>query len=162
MERVREVCLAAFSHQDLPFERLVHEVNPGRELDRNPLFQIMFGFIPQVSALRMKLAGLNVRALHLANHASPFDFSLYMTEGRAGFAGTARYRVDLYDAGTIGLFLHLFQTLLEHVLANPDLTLNELDPGLISRSRDFRAKAAHELRERRVHAFGAMVGGSSL
>ena len=79
LKRVREVCLDAYTHQDLPFEKVVEEINPQRDLSRNPLFQVMFN-MADTSERVLKLAGCTVIKLSPAEPEAKFDIVLHAPE----------------------------------------------------------------------------------
>jgi len=117
--RVREVALAAYAHQDLPFERLVQELQPERNLSYSPLFQILFALqnIPSESA---KLGALNVSLQFIDSGTSKFDLSVEMTAGPEGLTALVEYATDLFDRDTILRLLDHFRVLLEGIVADPD------------------------------------------
>ena len=125
ISRVRDVCLGAYGHQDLPFEKLVHELHPERDLSRNPLFQVMFVLqnaprtLPQVS-------GISLESLEIARSTSPFDLSLFLRERDEKLIGFFEYSTDLFDRLTIKRMIGQFQTLLEGIVANPDQPISTL------------------------------------
>ena len=94
--RVREVTLGAYDHQDLPFERLVEELQPDRDMSYSPLFQAMF-VLQNVSMEPGEFPDLTMTPLKTDTHASMFDMSLYMQEREEGLAGTFEYNTDLFD-----------------------------------------------------------------
>jgi amino acid adenylation domain-containing protein len=123
--RVRQMALAAYTHQDLPFEKLVEAVQPQRNLSHHPLFQVMF--ILQKTGLEpLELPGLTLTPLELDNAASKFDLTLSMREMESGLTGIWEYNSDLFDATTIRRMSGHFQTLLEGIVAHPQLQVSEL------------------------------------
>lgn len=125
LSRVRNVALAAYAHQDLPFERLVNELQLERDLSHTPLFQVMFEFgNTPISALA--LPGLTLSLLETKSSTAKFDLSLSMRETEQGLIGSLEYNTDLFDAGTIARMLGHFQTLVASILANPDQRLENL------------------------------------
>ena len=124
--RVREVCLGAYAHQDLPFERLVQELAPERDLGRSPLFQVMFT-LQNVPREPERRSGLSLRRDEVEAGTSKFDLSLAMGEGPRGLGGTFEYAVELFETSTIERMALHFTTLLESVVATPDRRLHELD-----------------------------------
>ncbi|MFW5762801.1 MAG: amino acid adenylation domain-containing protein [Coleofasciculus sp.] len=125
LSRVRNVALAAYAHQDLPFERLVNELQLERDLSHTPLFQVMFEFgNTPISALA--LPGLTLNLLETESSTAKFDLSLSMRETEQGLIGSLEYNTDLFDAGTIARMLGHFQTLVASILANPDQPLEDL------------------------------------
>src|SRR5260221_9616264 len=79
IREVREVCLGAYAHQDLPFEKLVDEIQPQRDLSRNPLFQAMFVMM-NTPAHQLHLGSAQVRSLLLTNDTAKFDLQLFLVE----------------------------------------------------------------------------------
>jgi len=151
--RVRDVCLAAYTHQDLPFEKLVEELNPKRNTGYSPIFQIMFGFIPENPVQDLHVHGLELKFVPPDSKTSVFDFTLYMTSTPNGLAGTARYKADLYEASTIAEFLQQFELVLTYVTARPDLTLQELRGILAGAARKNQTAKVEQLKELRLSKF---------
>jgi amino acid adenylation domain-containing protein len=125
LSRVRDVTLGAQDHQNLPFEKLVEELQPARDLSRTPLFQVMFGF-QNTPMQSLQFAGLTLSPLEVYNGMAKFNLTLYMWEDQDGLTGTAEYNIDLFEAATITRMLRHFQRLLESVVANPDRCLSDL------------------------------------
>jgi amino acid adenylation domain-containing protein len=150
LHRVRESALDAFSHDDVPFEKIVEALNPDRAAGQNPLFQIMFGFVPNHATMSLDLPGLALRPRPLDNQTALFDFSLYMADTPDGLGGTAQYNTALYDGQTIAQVLRLFEIVLAGVAARPDVTVAEIDRELGEvRTREQQAQA-RELKARRL------------
>ncbi|HDQ71832.1 MAG TPA: amino acid adenylation domain-containing protein, partial [Chloroflexi bacterium] len=135
LARVRRVTLEGYAHQDVPFEKLVEELQPERNLSYSPLFQVMF--ILTVPSVAMELPGLHLSDLPFDVETSKFDLSMFVgnDEDDDGDAGNKNeqnlwveieYNVDLFDAATIARMLGHFQTLLEGVAADPARRLNDL------------------------------------
>lgn len=132
LARIREVNLAAYEHQDLPFERLVEALNPVRSRSRHPLFQIMLVF-QNAPAARMELPGLEtVLRLHPSG-SSKFDLTLELTEERgsgglpAGMEGRLEFSADLFDRSTAEAIAGRYLRLLEAAAADPDRSIGRLD-----------------------------------
>ena len=83
LHRVRETALEAYAHQDLPFEKLVEELRPDRDLSRSPLFQVMFVF-QNAPARELSFKGLNVSPVRIAGETAKFDLTLSVNEVRQG------------------------------------------------------------------------------
>jgi amino acid adenylation domain-containing protein/FkbM family methyltransferase len=115
--RVRETCLGAYAHQDLPFEKLVEELQPERSLSYTPLFQVMF-ILHNVPRETLQLPGLTLGSHEIESVTSKFDLTLSLAESEQGIAGTMTYNTDLFEAETIERMVIHFQTLLEGVAAN--------------------------------------------
>ncbi|HKV09744.1 MAG TPA: amino acid adenylation domain-containing protein, partial [Thermoanaerobaculia bacterium] len=118
LARVRRATLDAFSHQDLPFEKLVAEVNPDRDLDRSPLFQVMFA-LQNAPAERIELPGLTLRRLEIETGTTRFEMFLEMTENGGGLEGALHYSTDRFEADFVTRFLGHFETLLQGMAADP-------------------------------------------
>jgi amino acid adenylation domain-containing protein/non-ribosomal peptide synthase protein (TIGR01720 family) len=125
LTRVREVTVAAYAHQDVPFEALVEALQPRRDLSQTPLFQVMFVF--QNTLLpTLKLPGLTLTTLDVHNGTAKFDCTLTLADTEQGLTGSLEYSTDLFTVPTIRRLLGHFTTLLEGVVANPQQRLAEL------------------------------------
>ncbi len=116
--RVREVALGAFGHQDIPFEKLVEELQPERTLSHAPLFQVMF--VLQNAPLAPELPGLDLDVVELDQVTSKFDLTLAMEERAGGLFGRIEYSTDLFDETTIAQLIEHFERLLEGLAADPE------------------------------------------
>ena len=123
--RVREVCLGAYAHQDLPFEKLVEALQPVRDLRYPPLFQVMFA-LQNVPRDVFKLAGLTVSPVEIDPGTAKFDLTLFMFEEGEALRGVLEYNTALFEATTIHRFIGHFQTVLESIVANPEQTIATL------------------------------------
>ncbi len=123
--RVREVTLSAYAHQDLPFEYLVEQLHPERDLSRNPLFQVVF-ILQNATTEKLQLPGLTITPLKQQNWTAKFDLYLSMHESDSGLTGTFEYNTDLFDESTIARMEGHFLTLLSGIVANPNQRLFEL------------------------------------
>jgi len=131
--RVREVALGAYAHQDVPFEKLVEELQPERDLSRNPLFQVTLQLFSAPSSDE-ETPTATLRSLEIERETAVFDVTFHLWEGPEGLSGQFEYSTDLFEAATIARLARHFQTLLEGVVANPDQRLSEL-PLLTQRER---------------------------
>ncbi len=122
---VRETTLDAYAHQDLPFERLVEELRPGRDLAYAPLFQVMFVFQNAPPSI-LRLPGLEIAPLDIEVGIAKFDLTLTFAETAAGLAGGLSYNRDLFDATTAERLAGRFQNLLAAALAEPGRPVVEL------------------------------------
>ena len=125
LARVREVMFEAHTHQDLPFEQLVEELQPVRDPSRNPLFQVMF-VLQNTPMSAIELPELSVRPIIAHNATAKFDLWLGLTEGAQGVAGGLEYNSDLFDDTTIGRLRSHLLTLLEGIAADPARRLSDL------------------------------------
>ncbi|MEG4918277.1 amino acid adenylation domain-containing protein [Microcoleus sp. B7-D4] len=123
--RVREVALGAYTHQDLPFEKLVEELQPERDLSRTPLFQVMFVFQNALIAA-LEFRGLSLTPLEVHNGTAKLDLTLALEETSEGIKGGVEYNTDLFEAATITRMVGHFQTLLKSIVANPEQHLSDL------------------------------------
>jgi amino acid adenylation domain-containing protein len=124
LRRVRDVCLGAYSHQDLPFELLVEELQPERHLSRTPLFQVMFALKHEPPQPR--LGGLELRPLKVEGATARFDLTLTMQEAEGELEGSVEYSTDLFEAATIARLVGHLEQLLRGVAADPDRRLSDL------------------------------------
>jgi amino acid adenylation domain-containing protein len=123
--RVREVALEAYAHQDLPFEKLVEELNPARDMSHTPLFQIMFD-LQNALIQPIELRELSLTPVPVDNKTAKFDLTLTLAEAENGLVGSLEYNTDLFDAATIRRMLGHFETLLESIIADPAQRISEL------------------------------------
>jgi amino acid adenylation domain-containing protein len=126
LRRVRRTTLAAFGHQELPFEKLVEELAPERDLSRNPIFQVFVNQI-EVPAGGPALPGLTVeRAGGASLASSKFDLTLYLFVGEGGLAVRLNYNADLWEPATARALLGQYETLLAAVAADPERPITAL------------------------------------
>ncbi|HJR08153.1 MAG TPA: amino acid adenylation domain-containing protein [Pyrinomonadaceae bacterium] len=125
LRQVKEVCLGAYAHQDVPFEKLVEEFGVERDLSRSPLFQVMFS-LESAAGKAVELSSLKISPTVLDNETAKFDLSLGLFETERELTGAFEYSTDLFEAETIERMAGHFRTLLEAFIANPDLRLSEL------------------------------------
>ena len=124
--RVREMALNAYAHQELPFERLVEELQPERDLGRNPLFQVSF----QVFSAQVERGSPSPveggPTIDLNRGMAIFDMAVNIWDGPDGLSGHIEYSTDLFDAVTMARFAGHFRTLLKSIVAAPDTRLSAL------------------------------------
>jgi amino acid adenylation domain-containing protein len=125
LARVREVCLGAYAHPDLPFEKLVEELQLPRSLSHSPLFQVLF-VLQNAPRAPLELAGLTHTALEIDSGMAKFDLSLFVVETPHGLKAVMEYNTDLFEAETIQRMLGHYQVLLEGIVADPEQRLSEL------------------------------------
>ncbi|MET0395230.1 MAG: non-ribosomal peptide synthase/polyketide synthase, partial [Longimicrobiaceae bacterium] len=123
--RVREFVLGAFAHQDVPFERLVEELAPGRSLSHTPLFQVVFTLGELEGALR--LGAVRMESVPPAAEPARFDLGLAMEVVDGRYAGSLAFRADLFDAATARRMAGHFVRLLDAAAADPDRPLADVD-----------------------------------
>ncbi|MGF1523402.1 MAG: condensation domain-containing protein, partial [Leptolyngbyaceae cyanobacterium] len=126
LKRVREVCLDAYAHQDLPFAKLVEALSLERQAGETPLFQVLF-VLQNVPTATLQLPDLALTPLDVNNSMAKFDISLFLHETEQELVGTWRYRTDLFDAATIQRLSRQLETLFSQVVAQPDARIQSLD-----------------------------------
>ena len=168
--------LEAYAHQDLPFERLVEELHPKRDLSRNPLIQVTLA-MQNTPPGELRLEGLEVEVLtdrDLANESAKFDLHFSVTEVDGVLRTRVEYALDLFDAGTIERMVGHWRVLLEGIVSDPAQSISRL-PLLTRAEREQLAAGcnavagdacAHELFERqaahRPQAMAVTIGEQSL
>jgi amino acid adenylation domain-containing protein len=125
MRRVRATALAAYEHQDIPFEKLLAELQPERDLSRTPYFQIFFNMVPPGDTL-VALQGLRVGTLPGQGTHSNFDLTTYVYDRRDGIHVHFVYNTDIFDESTIESMLQYYQNVLAHIVAEPGLQISAL------------------------------------
>ncbi|NEQ98487.1 MAG: amino acid adenylation domain-containing protein, partial [Cyanothece sp. SIO2G6] len=126
LEQVRETTLAAYDHQDLPFEQLVEALQPERSLSHSPLFQVMFILQPPTDEALQLAEAVTLRPLPLTNGTAKFDLTLTVFDQPEALQCEWEYRTDLFDETTIARMAGHFQVLLEAIVANPKQPLEHL------------------------------------
>jgi amino acid adenylation domain-containing protein len=121
--RVREVTLGAYAHESLPFGKLVEVLQPERNLNQNPLFQVAFNLRPSMPDLNLDWA---LSEVEIQTDTAKFDLTLELEERAEEIIGHFEYNTDLFEASTIDRTLGHFQTLLEGIVANPKQAISEL------------------------------------
>ncbi len=125
LARVRKVAMEAYAHQDIPFEKLVEELQPERNLSHSPIFQIIFllqnapGYAPHFSGLTLSPMDVDVRT-------SKTDLTLDLVETTEGIKGLIEYSSDLFSSATITRMIGHYQTLLESIISHPDQLISKL------------------------------------
>ena len=119
LHRVREVSLGAYAHQDLPFELLVEELHPERDLSRNPIFQLVFD-LQTAPAHTLELTGLTLRPHEFTSESTRFDLELHLTSTGEGILGALVYSTSLFTDSTIRQMAERYRTFLEAVVINPE------------------------------------------
>ncbi|MEH1860172.1 MAG: amino acid adenylation domain-containing protein [Nostoc sp.] len=125
LNRVREVCVGAYAHADIPFEQLVEELQPDRNLSHMPLFQVMFAW-QEDTQKELTLPGLTLNWLPTHGQTAKFDLTLHIVNAEPELRGCLEYDIDLFDAETITRIVEHFCTLLEGIVANPQARLSDL------------------------------------
>lgn len=158
LARVRNTALAAYAHEDFPFEKLVEEFDTQRDLSRNPLFQVCFQLF-NVNDISETL----FQPLTVATGISKFDLRLDLLAGARRLTGFIEYSTDLFEPATIERMARHYLTLLQSIVANPELRISQLpllDAGeqlqiLVewnATKSDYPLKSLHEVFEKQAEA----------
>ena len=126
LEQVKETTLAAFAHQDLPFEQVVEAVQPQRSLSYNPIAQASFTWHNQPPVGELALPDLNLVMMETGFESTQADLSLHLAEGDNGLTGKCVYASTLFDRDTIERWAGHFVQLLEAMVADPSATVDAL------------------------------------
>ena len=154
--RVREVCLRAYQHQDLPFEKLVEELRPERSLSHSPIFQVMFIMQNiQAAGFEQRLPNLQFKSQGVETEAAKFDLTLSVCESEAGLSFSLEYNTDLFNAETAERLVKHWINVLQAVSADPTQRISEV-PLLSVEERqqllsEWNQTAVEYVREKRVH-----------
>ncbi|HEY9803800.1 MAG TPA: amino acid adenylation domain-containing protein [Leptolyngbyaceae cyanobacterium] len=127
LQRVRTQTLAAYAHQDFPFDELVRELQPERQVSNNvPLFQILF-VLQNTPNSALELPGVSLKLLEVENKTARFDLALFLTETEEGIAGKWQYNADLFTPDTITRLTNHWQTLIKSIVSQPQSRINTLE-----------------------------------
>lgn len=125
LRRTREMCLQAYAHQDLPFEKLVEELDPQRDLGRNPLFQVMLAFESTPDEF-LQFPGMEVSLVPLPDKTAKFDLSFVMADRPDGIHGTVQYCTDLFAQETIRRMIEHYEQILTEIVSHPAEKISKL------------------------------------
>jgi amino acid adenylation domain-containing protein/FkbH-like protein len=154
LRRVRTMCLAAYAHQDVPFEKLLEELRLERDARYSPLFQVMFVLQPrqETSSETAGLESLSTSAIGVERIGANVDLNLSLVETGQGVQGIMEYRTDLFDSDTIDYLVHSYIELLEKAAAEPGVALAQFElPGELQA----KVKAARAREQKQVIAIAA-------
>jgi non-ribosomal peptide synthetase component F len=126
LRRVRDVCLAAYAHKDVPFEKLVEEIHPQRDLRSNPLFQVTFS-LQNRSSRTLHLTDISLTPSNVDIETAKFDLCLYLFPFEHGAHGFFGYNRDLFESETVEKMVQHFGTLLKSIASRADAPLSELE-----------------------------------
>ena len=124
--QVRDVALGAYAHQDIPFEMLVDEVAPDRDISHSPLFQVVFT-LQAAPAETGGISDLSVSSVEAETGISKFDLTLTIVEGVDQLEGSIEFNIDLFDDRTIENMISHYQILLERMIDNPDQPIKTIN-----------------------------------
>lgn len=125
LQKVRQAAIEAYSHQDVPFEKVVEALQPERNLSYSPLFQVMF-ILQNTPLGKLELPGLSLTRLEIENSTAKYDLTLSMIESEQGISGSLEYNSYLFEQATITRIIGHFVTLLEGIVTNPQQAISEL------------------------------------
>ena len=125
LHRTQTTVLEALAQQELPFEKLVEELQPERSASYSPLIQVMFALQDELSE-NLKLSGIITSAFPLDSGTAKFDLTFTIVKSGSGFDCGAEFNSDLFEAATVRRMLAHYQEILESVAANPDQHLSEI------------------------------------
>lgn len=132
LRRVREVCLHAYEHQDLPFEKLVEHLRPKRDAVRPPIVQVMF-ILENAPLPNLKLPGLSVAPFAVESGSAKFELSLLASEYQDVMSCSFEYSTSLFEEKTIAKMAEVYEAVLQQMTAQPGQHLSSLGsflPGL--------------------------------
>jgi len=156
LARVRAAALDVYAHPDLPFEQLVAELAPERDLSRTPIFQVLMS-LQEAPPRGLELGpGFSAPLAEVRTATSKFDLSLELCREGDGLTASVEYATDLFDAATAGRFLGHLRTLLAGIVATPEAPLSEL-PLMTEEER--RQLAAWDTEGQPVHPEGGLLHG---
>jgi amino acid adenylation domain-containing protein len=124
LSRVREVCLEAYTHQDVPFDRVVEDINPQRDFSRHPLFQVMFN-MADVSERVFHLSGCEITKLADPYPAAKFDITLHAPEIGGKIELTSVYNTELFTESRMAALLEEWDYLLAQAVENPQSRIDD-------------------------------------
>ncbi|NJL51699.1 MAG: amino acid adenylation domain-containing protein [Hydrococcus sp. SU_1_0] len=160
LQQVRQVTLDAYAHQDLPFSKVVEQLELDRNLSHHPVFQVMFTW-QNIPDYHEELGDLSIKLLKLESVVAKFDLDVSIIKSESGLQGTFTYNTDLFDAATIERMTAHFQTLIAGIVDNfqqpidqlPLLTTDERHQLLVKwndTATEYPQKCIHQLFEEQV------------
>ncbi len=126
LQRVKNVTLEAYAHQDIPFEMIVDSLQLDRDMSHTPLFQVMF-ILQNAPVKAHALPGVQLQQINVDMGTSTFDLTFSISQSSQGMSVSVEYNTDLFDASTIKRMLAHYHTLLQSVVANPDERIGMLN-----------------------------------
>jgi amino acid adenylation domain-containing protein len=126
LQRVRETALQAYDHQEMPFEKLVIELKPDRDLSYTPIMQVAFILRNRGLGETLKLSGLIMDPVEIDRGTTKFDLTMSLLEVEEGLLGSCEYSTDLFEDVSIARLQANYATLLEAAVTNPDQRLSQL------------------------------------
>jgi amino acid adenylation domain-containing protein len=145
LQRIREVTLGAYSHQDLPFDVLVNALNPERNLNLSPLFQVKFIF-DNTQTSTIELPGLTISSIQIPKSSTQLDLILRLIETSQGIIANLEYNTDIFASATITQMLKFWETVLNQAMTNSNTRLQELVDAIAALDKEQKnlAKIQHK------------------
>ncbi|KOP26730.1 hypothetical protein AMR41_08910 [Hapalosiphon sp. MRB220] len=137
LDRVREVTLDAYTHQDLPFDKLVEAINPERNLHNTPLFQVKL-ILQNSPTTALNISGITFQNLETETKTATFDLLFDIRDTEPGLMGSLKYSTDLFAAKTIDRMLKHFEIILSQVVDKPNVKINEIKEILAQADKQYR------------------------
>ncbi|QSJ14564.1 condensation protein [Nostoc sp. UHCC 0702] len=148
LQRVQEITLEAYAHQDVPFDKLVEVLNPKRDLSRTPLFNVKL-VLENTQSPTLEFTGLTITSIQVNKKSSQFDLLLELSETEQGLCGLWVYSTDLFETATIARLSANFQVLLTKIATYPETHLSELK-NILSEADKQQLQAQTENYESRI------------
>ncbi len=152
LERVRGVCLNAFAHQALPFDRLVEEIQPERRSGATPLVQVAFN-LQNAPLQDLDLPGLKMSSVHVERRAARFDLVANLRQLEGGFFGTWEYRRDLFEPARVDRWINDHQEILRLGVAQPELPIGEIWQQVLAGRRQRQQGVGKKLKQANLAKF---------
>jgi non-ribosomal peptide synthetase component F len=127
LRRQREVCLGAFAHQDVPFEKIVEEMGGERQQSHPPVFQVAFGVRHAPRGAAQELRGLSIEGIHHGAETGRFDLTLWVVEVGGQLRAEWTYNTDLFEGASVERMNRRYERLLRSVVDDPEKRVSELE-----------------------------------
>lgn len=134
LQQVKETTLGAYAHQDLPFEMLVEELQPERDMSHSPLFQAMF-VMNNAPVEKLQLPGLEIELIELENNTTKFDLILNVTDGDLPLKCKLEYNTDLFDDSTMDRLIGHYLKILQEIVTQPEIRVGQINLFLENEAR---------------------------
>jgi non-ribosomal peptide synthetase component F len=150
LARVREVALEAYAYQEMPFDKLVETLNPPREVNRAPLFQVKF-VLQNAPTPDLEMAGLRLSLMEAHSGTAKFDLLFNIWEVEEGLFGLIEYSTELFEPATITRMLANYELILRQAAADPQTRLSAFEERLIEADAQ-RIKVEEQKRRQTQHS----------
>jgi amino acid adenylation domain-containing protein len=145
---VREVCMGAYAHQEAPFEKVVEEMQPERDLSRNPLFQVMF-ILQNAPRVAFEFPGLRVSSVDVETNTAKFELKLNLVDWPEGISGFLEFNTEIFEPASIADMIEDFHSIIRQVIAQPKIKLNDLDRLLAEEDEKRQLRSQQNLQAKR-------------